>query len=303
MAQRGTAGTPAAPGETRRAWVQASRLPTLPAAVVPVLVGTAVAAHRPIHWPVFFATIAAALLIQIGANFANDLFDFQHGTDTDERMGPQRGLQRGVITSRQMQGATALVFGASMLIGLYLVFVGGLPILVAGLLSILAALAYTGGPYPLGYHGLGDLFVFIFFGVVAVGGTYYLQTGGLNWVAIVVSIPVGLLCTAILVVNNVRDVDTDRTAGKRTLVVLLGPNGGRMEYVLLLVISYLVPAFLALSGAVGFWFWLPWLSLPLAVRLVRRLYRLHGKPLNAVLKQTGQLHLLYGVLFALSLVT
>jgi 1,4-dihydroxy-2-naphthoate octaprenyltransferase len=202
-----------------RVWLLAARPATLPAAVVPVLVGTAAAvgggaAPRP---GPFVGALAAAVLIQVGTNLANDYFDYRKGADTIARLGPTRVTQSGLVAPSTVRAATALTFGLAALIGLYLVWVGGWPILVVGLLSILSGIAYTGGPWPLGYHGLGDLFVFVFFGVVAVTGSAYLQTGQLEPFALLASVPVGMLVTAILVVNNLRDVETDRAAGKRTL--------------------------------------------------------------------------------------
>ena len=205
-------------------WLLAARPATLPAAVVPVLVGTAAALHGGVQLQVgpFVAALVAALLIQIGTNFANDVFDFRKGADTAERLGPPRVTQSGMVPPEQVLIATFVTFGLAALVGVYLVLVGGWPILVVGVLSILAGLAYTGGPWPIGYHSLGDLFVFIFFGVVAVVGSAYLQTLSITPLAVWASFPVGLLVTAILVVNNLRDIDTDRQVGKKTLAVRLG---------------------------------------------------------------------------------
>src|SRR5690606_23925593 len=187
------------------------------------------------------AALICALLIQIGTNFANDVFDYQKGTDTQERTGPLRVTQAGLLTPRQVFRGMCLVFGLAFLIGLYLIAVGGWPILVIGLLSILSGIAYTGGPYPLGYHGLGDLFVFIFFGPVAVCGTYYVQALEWSWLALISSVPVGLLSVAILIVNNYRDRHTDVKAGKRTLAVRLGGKLTRWQYGLTLALAYIVP--------------------------------------------------------------
>jgi 1,4-dihydroxy-2-naphthoate octaprenyltransferase len=207
-----------------------------------------------------------------------------------------------LITPGDLKRGIIVTFGLAMLVGLYLIYIGGWPILLIGLLSILSGLAYTGGPWPLGYHGLGDLFVFIFFGVVAVTGSAYLQTGHVSYLALAASVPVGLLVTNILVVNNLRDVDTDRVAGKHTLAVLLGANQVRLQYVGFSLVAYLVPPLLwRLDGASPFVF-LSWLTLPLSARLVRIVMAgTTGRPLNRVLKQTGQLHLLYGILLALGL--
>lgn len=286
-----------------RGWYLAARPNTLPAAVVPVLVGGALAiTERHFHPLVLLATLAASLLIQIGTNFANDYFDFQKGADTAERLGPSRVTQSGVFTPRQVAAATALTFGLAFLIGLYLVAVGGMPILAIGVLSVLAGVAYTGGPYPLGYHGLGDLFVFLFFGVLAVCGTYFLQVGSLSLTALVASVPIGLLCTNILVVNNLRDIETDRAAGKGTLAVRIGREATRRQYALFLLISYTIPLTLWQVGAIwGLTFWLPLLTVPRAVRLALFVGTQQGRRLNQALKETAQLHLQFGILFALSL--
>lgn len=283
-------------------WLSAARPRTLPAAAAPVLVGTAAAAHDGLfNLAPALAALAGALLIQIGTNFANDVFDFQKGADTPDRLGPTRATQAGWVTPRQMLMATWLTFGLAVLVGGYLVWVGGWPIVVIGVLSILSGLAYTGGPFPLGYNGLGDLFVFIFFGLVAVIGTYYVQAGVVGALAVWAAIPIGLLATAIIVVNNLRDVDTDRKAGKRTLAVRFGINWARAEYRLLVVAAYMAPVAAWLSGQAPAGVLLTWLSLPLAVRLIRAVYAQTGKALNPVLGGTGQLELVYGVLLALGL--
>lgn len=286
-----------------RAWLLAARPATLPAAVAPVLVGTAVAI-RASHLRAlpFLAALIAAVLIQVGTNFANDLFDFHKGADTAARLGPTRVTQSGLISSRHVAWAMALTFGAAVLVGLYLVAVGGLPILLIGLASIASGLLYTGGPWPLGYHGLGDLFVFVFFGLVAVTGTYYVQAGSVSGAALVAAIPVGLLVTAILIVNNVRDIETDRVAGKRTLAVRLGRQATRVQYALFVTAAYVVPPLMFLAHAASWAFWLPWLTAPIAVRLIRTVAtREDGPALNGALKGTGRLHMLFGLLFALSL--
>jgi len=293
---------PRRPGPLRT-WVLAARIPTLPAAVVPVLVGTATAwAEGQLRPLPFVAALVAALLIQIGTNLANDYFDFRKGADTAERLGPVRITQSGLMPAETVRMATALTFGLAVLVGVYLTVVGGWPILVVGLLSIAAGVLYTGGPWPLAYHGLGDLAVFVFFGLVAVVGTTYLHTGGVGLSAVIYALPVALLVTAILVVNNLRDIGTDRAAGKRTLAVRLGAHGTRVEYLLLLGGAYLIPlaAWLSLDAPRGFW--LPWLTLPLAIHLVRVVFSQEGRPLNAALAGTGRLHLAFGVLWAVGIV-
>jgi 1,4-dihydroxy-2-naphthoate octaprenyltransferase len=292
---------PAHPGRVR-VWLLAARPATLSAAVVPVLVGSAVGAAQGRFLPLpFAAALAAAVLIQVGTNLANDYFDFRKGADTETRLGPLRVTQGGLLAPETVRAGTIVAFGLAALVGLYLVAVGGWPILAIGLLSIAAGVLYTGGPWPLGYHGLGDLLVFVFFGVVAVMGTAYLHTGAISRDVFVTSLPVGLLVTAILVVNNLRDIDTDRAAGKRTLAVRIGRRATRTQYVLCVAGAYIVPLGRWLAGAASAWSWLPWLTLPLAVRLVRIVSTQEGRPLNRALKGTGQLHLLFGALYALSL--
>jgi 1,4-dihydroxy-2-naphthoate octaprenyltransferase len=239
--------------------------------------------------------LIAAVLIQVGANLANDLFDFEKGADTSQRLGPPRVTQSGLASPRQVRLAMILSFSAAALFGLYLISVGGWPILVVGVLCIAAGIAYTGGPWPLGYHGLGDLFVFLFFGLVAVIGSAYLQTGILNPTAFAAALPVGCTVTAILVVNNLRDIETDRLANKRTLAVRLGAPLTRAQYTLLLLLPYVLVTGFVVRGVFPQACWLTWITLPLAVSLLRTVVRgTEGRALNAVLKGTGQLHLFFG---------
>ena len=289
--------------QSRRAWLFAIRVPTLSAAVVPVLVGAALALREGrAQFTVFVVTLCAALLIQIGTNLTNDLFDFKKGADTGARLGPVRVVQAGLLSEKEVAAASVLSFGAAILLGLYLVRVGGWPILAVGLFAVVSGIAYTAGPWPLGYHGLGDLFVFIFFGVVAVAGTFYLQTGALTGVALWASLPVAMLVTAILVVNNLRDIDTDRAAGKRTLAVRLGARATRIQYSVLVLGAYAIAAAIWIGGASSVWALLPCLTLPLAFRLLRAIWNDRGAALNLALRQTAGLHLLFGLLFAASFV-
>jgi 1,4-dihydroxy-2-naphthoate polyprenyltransferase len=285
-----------------RVWLLAARPATLPAAVVPVVVGTAAALHGggPLNLGPFVAALIAALLIQVGTNFANDVFDFQRGADTPDRLGPQRVTQSGLVTPQQVLKATYLTFGVAVIVGLYLVLIGGWPILLIGALSILAGLAYTGGPWPYAYHALGDFFVFVFFGLLAVIGSAYLQTLTITPLVLWAALPTGCLVTAILVVNNLRDIDTDRQVGKITLAVRLGRRGTRFEFTVLVLVAYLTPLVMWLLGLLGPWIWLPWLSLPLGIWLVRYVTMTAGRALNLGLKRTGQLHLVFGLLFALA---
>lgn len=286
-----------------KAWLLAARPRTLPAAVAPVVVGTALAWHDGAFaaGPAV-AAMLVALLLQIAANFANDVFDFQRGADTHERVGPTRVTQSGLIGERTMLVATAVVIVLAAIAGLYLVLRGGVPLLLLGIAAIIATLAYTGGPFPLGYNGLGELFVLIFFGFVAVAGTYYVQVLHLTWLALAVAVPVGALVTNILVVNNLRDLETDRQAGKRTLAVRFGRAGTQVEYLLLMVVAYLTPLLLWLSGALTVWVLLSWLTLPLAVRLVQQTRQEQGRALNRMLGGTAQLELLFSILLALGIV-
>lgn len=286
-----------------KAWLIAFRLPTLSAAIVPVLVGSAAAAEIGYFRPLpFVAALIAALLIQIGTNLANDYFDFRKGADNADRMGPVRVSQSGLIAPDTVRLAAMLAFALSAVVGVYLIAVGGWPILVIGVLSILAGILYTGGPWPLGYNGLGDLLAFTFFGLMAVIGTFYLHAGQVTDGAVVAAIPVGLLVTAILVVNNLRDIDSDRAAGKHTLAVIIGREATRTQFLLFVAAAYLLVGARWLFGEASIWSWLPWLTVPLAVSLSRSMIRRGGRSLNPVLRGTAMLHLSFGVLFAASLV-
>lgn len=285
-----------------RVWMLAARVRTLPAAAAPVLVGTGAAIGTG-DFALFpaLAALAGALLLQIGANFANDLFDFLRGADTAERVGPLRVTQAGLLAPRQVRAGMWAVFAAAALIGVYLVAVAGWPVVLIGVAAILAAIAYTGGPFPLGYHGLGEVFVFLFFGLAAVGGTYYVQAGAVRAVAWWAAAPMGLLAVAIIVVNNLRDIATDRAAGKRTLAVRFGERGTRAEYRALVAVAYLAPVAMWAAGVASAWAVLALLSLPLVPPLLRRLRDERGRALNGVLAGTARLELLYGLLLALGL--
>ena len=244
-----------------------------------------------------------AVLIQIGANLANDYFDYVKGTDVAGRKGPTRVAQSGLLPLVHLRVGIVVTFGLASLVGVYLALVGGWPILVIGLASLLAALAYTGGPFPIGYHGLGDVFVFLFFGLVAVCGTYYVQALALPLRVVAAAIPVGTLTTAILIVNNLRDLETDRQTGKRTLAVRLGERATRLEYALALALAYLTLPLFWLLGWSSAWVLLPWLTLPLAGGLVRTVFRTNeGPPLNKALAGTANLGLAFSLLFSLGLI-
>lgn len=284
-------------------WWLAARPKTLPAAAAPVIVGTAAAiADGKFQVLPALSALLGALLLQIGANFANDVGDFHKGADTHERQGPLRVTQAGLLKPQQVVVGMWVTFGLAALVGIYLAAVAGWPVVLIGVLSILAALAYTGGPFPLGYNGLGELFVFLFFGLAAVAGTYFVQAGSVTALALWVSVPMGLLAVDILVVNNLRDIETDRAAGKKTLAVRLGAGGARLEYLVCLVGAYAISIVIWLVGLTSPWVLLAWLSLPLALPLVRLIYREKGSVLNQGLAGTGRLELAFALLFSLGLI-
>jgi len=279
-------------------WMLASRPKTLPAAASGVVTGTALALRDgQFRFGPSLAALFVALLLQIGSNLANDVYDYERGADSGERHGPMRVTQAQLLTPKQVKAGMWAVFGLSGLLGLYLTFVAGWVVILIGLAAILSAIAYTGGPFPLGYYGLGDLFVFIFFGVAAVSGTYFVQAGSVSAQAWWMSLPIGWLIVDILVVNNLRDINADRTAGKHTLAVRFGEQGARVEYIILLVASYLLLPVLALFGILPWTSLLAWFSLPLAWRTLQIVLRKDGPPLNAALAGTGQTTLVYSLLF------
>jgi 1,4-dihydroxy-2-naphthoate octaprenyltransferase len=279
-----------------RIWLMAARPRTLPAALAPVLVGTALGIQGgEFDVFAFFAALLGALFIQVGTNLSNDYSDARRGADTEDRLGPVRVTAGGLVPPRQVLIATAVSFGLAVLCGIYLIVVAGWVLLLIGLASIVAGILYTGGPRPYGYEGLGEVFVFLFFGVVAVTGSYYVQIQHLTWQAFVASVPVGLIAAAILIVNNVRDIDTDRRANKRTLAVRMGRERTRVFYAVVLAGSYvaLIPLVFGLTA----WVLLPLLSIPLALRLVALVRtRTDGPSLNGALARTGMLQLVFCLL-------
>jgi 1,4-dihydroxy-2-naphthoate octaprenyltransferase len=282
-------------------WLDAARPRTLWAAIAPVIIGTAMAfSDGKLHIPSALLTLFSAMLIQIGTNFANDYFDFVHGVDTHDRLGPTRATGAGLVTPGQMRAAFIITFTLAFLLGLYLIYRGGWPIFIIGILSILCGILYTSGPYPLSYNGLGDIFVLIFFGPVAVGGTYYLQALNITLPVVLAGLSPGLISTALLTVNNLRDIATDRQAGKKTLAVRFGEFFSRMEYMVAMLVATFIPLLLILikpghTFAVGaisvFLFALP------SIRAV--LFQDIDARLNAVLAKTGKLLLLYSLIFYL----
>jgi 1,4-dihydroxy-2-naphthoate octaprenyltransferase len=281
---------------TLSAWLLATRPKTLPAAISPVLVGCAVAwAEDGFDLVAALAAFAVALLLQVGANLANDVADFRRGADTGDRLGPMRVTQGGLIPPRQVVMATVTVLMAAAAPGLYLVWRGGPVLAMLGLLAIGAAVTYTAGPKPFGYLGLGELFVFIFFGPVAVAGTAVVMTHDVTRLALLSSVAMGCLVTPILVVNNLRDIDTDRVAGKRTLAVRIGRAGTRGEYTALIAVAYAMPVIIWRSGLSEPWPLLAWTTAPLAIHLVRQVWEVGGRGLNPVLGGTARLCLWFAV--------
>lgn len=285
-------------------WIEAMRLRTLPAGIVPVLTGSSLAYHDSVLNPVASSVaLICALLIQIATNFANDYFDHVKGADTEERVGFVRASSSGLIPPRAMFNAAVLTFGLAFLLGLYLVWIGGWVILAIGIAGIISGFAYTGGPYPLAYNGWGDVFVFIFFGIIAVCGTYYVNA--LNWSAeaFLLSLVIGALCTNILVVNNLRDVETDAKTNKRTLGVIFGETFLKFEYALLLLLSFIIPILLWLNGDFNAWIMLPLLTLPMAIPLYIRIINAEEKSLlNPLLASSAQFMTLFAVLLSAGLI-
>jgi 1,4-dihydroxy-2-naphthoate octaprenyltransferase len=286
------------------AWLLATRPRTLPAAISPVMLGTALAiAENHFVWQPAIAAFMVALLLQVGVNLANDYFDYLTGVDTFNRQGPPRVSQSGLIPPKEVKAGMILIIISSGIPGTYLLIKGSWPVLIIGFACVVALLAYSGGPYPLASHGLGDLFVFIFFGLVAVCGTYYVQVLHLTPMVMLMGIIEGLLITAILVVNNLRDIQTDRQTGKRTLAVMIGDRGSKVEYMLLLGAAYAIPITLWLSGENSVWLMLPILSLPLALALMRSIWKSPGGPiLNQALAHTAELALFYSLLLSVGLI-
>jgi 1,4-dihydroxy-2-naphthoate polyprenyltransferase len=295
LAPQGATGHPS----TVRIWVMAARVRTLPAAVAPVLVGTSLASGAGEFHPLaFVAALLGAVFIQVGTNLSNDYSDARRGADSEDRLGPVRVTAGGLVPPKQVLIATYATFGLTVVCGAYLVAVAGPELIAVGAASILAGVLYTGGPRPYGYEGLGEVFVFLFFGVVAVTGSYFVQVQDLPWQAFGCAVPVGLLASAILVVNNVRDIDTDRRAGKRTLAVRLGRERTRGLYTAMVTGAFVsAPALWALGMSP--WLLLSWAAIPLAVGLVRTVRtRVDGPSLNGALARTGILQMLFCVLFA-----
>lgn len=286
-----------------RIWIMAARVRTLPAAIAPVLVGTALATDAHVFHPLrFLAALVGALFIQVGTNLSNDYSDARRGADAEDRLGPVRVTAGGLVPPGRVLVATYVSFGIAVLVGLYLVAVAGWQLLVVGGASILAGVLYTGGPRPYGYEGLGELFVFLFFGLVAVAGSFFVQVRHLDWEAFALATPVGLLAAGILLVNNFRDLDSDRRVGKRTLAVRLGRERTRALFAGIVYGAYLLAPVTWLFGPLEAWLLLAWLTLPLAAAVVRTV-RNHtdGPSLNHALAQTGVLQLSFCMLLSAGL--
>jgi len=282
-------------------WFRSTRPRTLPAAAAPVIIGIALAFYEnKINLFIAIFTLMAALLIQIGTNFANDYFDFIKGTDTDKRIGPVRLIQAGLIKKNEMLAAFIIAFIAASVLGVFLVIRGGYPVLLVGIFAIIFGILYTAGPAPLGYIGLGDIFVFIFFGLISVTGTYYLQTLKINPVVLIASLAPGFLSVAILTANNIRDIKTDKEAGKRTLIVRFGYNFGLFEYLFCIIAAHLIPVILVLITKSHYFSLISVLTVIMAVKPVKIiLSRPEPRYIIPVLGKTGQILLIFSILFSI----
>lgn len=281
-------------------WVMAARVRTLPASVAPVLVGTSLALGAGRFRPLAFgAALLGAIFIQVGTNLSNDYSDARRGADAEDRLGPVRVTAGGLVPPSRVLLATYATFGLAILCGLYLVAVAGWELIAVGAASILAGVLYTGGPRPYGYEGLGEVFVFLFFGIVAVSGSYFVQVEQLPWEAFACAVPVGLMASAILVVNNVRDMETDRRAGKRTLAVRLGRERTRALYTAMVAAAFLLAPLPWVLDSMTAWLLLPWLAIPLALPVLKTVRtRVDGPSLNGALARTGMLQLAFCVLLS-----
>ena len=283
-------------------WIIAFRIKTLPAAISPVLVGTALAFKMSNNFNLvtFLSILSASILIQIGTNLSNDLSDFLKGADTKDRLGPIRVAQSGLLTTDKLKLGIIISFSLAILFGFYLVTIGGYIIILIGLLSIISGILYTSGPYPLGYNGLGDIFVFIFFGIIAVMGTYYLQTLTINVESLICGIIMGSLSTAILVVNNIRDVITDADSGKNTLAVKLGLTFSKIEFLIMVFLPYILSLYLyLLINDMGIF--LSFFTLPISFNLIYQIFNKVGDQLNGVLVKTARLLFIYSLLLTIGL--
>lgn len=288
---------------TFRIWYLAARPWTLPAAVAPIVVGTAVAVREDAFvWWVALLALVTALLLQIAANFANDAIDAKKGSDTAERTGPTRITAAGYVTYNQVMTATWITLVAAACTGIPLLIRGGWPFVALGIASLVCAVAYTGGPFPISYLGLGEIFVFLFFGLIAVTGTAYLQTGELTALSLAASIPPGAMIVGILIINNYRDREQDEKVNKRTVAVRIGPKNTRIEYYIMLGLTLLLPFVFWALGWLNAWALLTLFSLPMFRQLVQQVRTLQGPLLNKTLGLTGKTALIHSLLLGLALV-
>lgn len=288
--------------EKIKIWVQAARLHTLPAAFVPVLIGAALAArHGQLNWAISLIALLTAFLIQIGTNFANDYYDSVKGADTDERIGFERATASGHVSQRQMKIATIITMLLAFVVGLIIVWHAGWVVLAIGIACLICGILYTGGPFPLGYNGLGDLFVFLFFGIVAVMTTYYVNALEWSWASFWASLAVGALSTNILVVNNLRDVEQDGPAGKNTLGVLFGEDTLRWEYLVMLIVALAIPPHFYFRLNYGGLIFLPFVAVPFAGVLLKQIWTAPKTKLNKTLERTAQFMTVFCILFAIGI--
>ncbi len=289
-----------------QSWLIASRPKTLIVSIAPVLLGLALSFNNQVFSSIVVGilTLIAAILIQLGTNFINDLHDFLSGADDKNRLGPTRAVQAGLLSERQIKLGAFLCFGIALLIGIYLVLIGGVPILLIGSFALISGYCYTAGPYPLGYNGLGDIFVFIFFGLIAVPGTYYLQSGILFDIdSIIIGSSIGFIAVAILCVNNIRDINSDYKAGKKTLAVRFGVFPIIIMYDLMITFAY-VCILILLNRPVFYWdldLCLLLLSIPIAIKLMIDIHIKDGKELNVVLIGTSNFMRIFFLLLILGI--
>ena len=280
-------------------WIIASRPKTLIAAIAPVILGSSLAFQEDsFNLLLFTVILITAILIQIGTNLVNDLFDYINGADNEDRLGPDRALQKGLLSKSQIESAIFFIFTIAVVLGFYLALIGGWPIVIIGSISILFGFLYTSGPYPLAYNGLGDIFVFIFFGLVSVSGTYYLYSGNFYMDSIILGSSVGSISTGILVVNNLRDIYNDKKFGKNTLAVLLGKRFTQIEYLLLMIIAYLIPIYISFIFGWKSSLYIVYFTLPIAIQLILQVFFKEGADLNKTLEGTAKLLLLYTLLLS-----
>ena len=284
-------------------WIIASRPKTLIAAIAPVILGSSLAFQEDsFNLLLFTAILITAILIQIGTNLVNDLFDYINGADNEDRLGPDRALQKGLLSKSQIESAIFFIFTMAVVLGFYLALIGGWPIVIIGSISILFGFLYTSGPYPLAYNGLGDIFVFVFFGLVAVPGTYYLHTGMFTFEAIILGSALGCLSTCILIINNLRDIDNDKKHKKNTLAVYIGRKFTKIEYLLLITTAYLIPIYISYAFGNKSSIYIVYFTLPIAIRLLIDVFHKTDLALNITLEGTAKLLFLYTLLFSFGII-